>query len=133
MQAVLMRAEWCREVFLLILLFLLNSPSPFLPLYGSSLPCTSCLTSALDGLDQVTVLACRAETAWISERMSRPLPQREPCAGEMGFPASDNAQRCLIFVANTESSCKCVQFCGYMNLLSLRIIVGNLLYKCKEL
>lgn len=58
--------------------------------------------------------------------------QTEPCTGEIGFPASANAQRCLVFVGNTESY-KCVKFCGYVNLLSLRIIVGNLLYRCKEL
>lgn len=58
MQAVLMRAELRYEIFLLIRLFLLNSPDPFLPLYGSPLPCTSCLTSVFGGLDQTTVLAC---------------------------------------------------------------------------
>lgn len=59
--------------------------------------------------------------------------RREPCAGEIGFPAPANTQRCLVFVGNTESSYKCVKFCGYVNLLSLlRITVSNLLYQCKE-
>lgn len=69
MQAVLMRVELQYKIFLLVLLFFLNSPDSFLPLYGSPLPCISCLASVPDGLDQVTVLACLTKTVWISERM----------------------------------------------------------------
>ena len=60
--------------------------------------------------------------------------RREPSAGEIGFPAPANTQRCLVFEGDTESSYKCIKFGSYMDLLSLlRLRVSNLLYQCKEL
>lgn len=75
MQAVLMRVESHYKIFLLILLFLLNSSASFLPLYGSPLPCISCLASGLDRLDQVTVLACLTDGMDIREdELTSPQP-----------------------------------------------------------
>lgn len=131
-----MRVESHYKIFLLILLFLLNSPDSLLPLYGSPLPSPvwhQCLMGWIRSQYSPVWLRLHGYSRGWADSTAAGYVSREPCAAEIRFPAPAHTQRCLVFVGNTESY-KCVKFCGYVNLLSLlRITVSNLLYHCKEL